>query len=144
MVTQDQSQASGRNPQTFEEAVELVRSVEALTRPFDPEGMANGFSEDVIVRYGVLPEMRGRQAMREFYDKRSKRQKNHEARKVLRAMMGNVLAIDFYCTWEDAQTGARMHGHGVEIWEMRDGKIAVWDVAMNIGDRDVVETFAIV
>jgi hypothetical protein len=31
-------------------------------------------------------------------------------------------------------TGAKMVGRGVEIWVMRDGKIAVWEAAFNINE----------
>jgi hypothetical protein len=29
-----------------------------------------------------------------------------------------------------------MKGFGVEIWVMRDGRIAVWDAAFNVGRAD--------
>jgi len=33
--------------------------------------------------------------------------------------------------WEDVTTGRKMKGYGVEVWKMRDGKIAVWEAAFN-------------
>ena len=38
--------------------------------------------------------------------------------------------------WQDAETGAAMRGFGVEVWVMRDGKIAVWEGAFNTGRAD--------
>jgi len=38
--------------------------------------------------------------------------------------------------WEDAETGAAMRGFGIEVWPMREGKIAVWEAAFNVGRAD--------
>ena len=47
-------------------------------------------------------------------------------------MMGDVLANYWEGDWEDAQTGAKMIGRGVEIWQLRQGKIARWEAAFNL------------
>jgi hypothetical protein len=36
----------------------------------------------------------------------------------------------------NACSGARMRGFGVEVWVMRDGKIAVWEAAFHVGRAD--------
>lgn len=125
-----------RNPQTLEEAEALIRYVESLCMPWNVDAMAEGFAEDCVCRFGLYPEMRGREAVHEFYRQRSRRQKNYKLRKELRAMMNDTLAIDWTATWEDADTGAQMRGHGVEIWKLRDGKLAVWEAAFNIGEAN--------
>jgi hypothetical protein len=38
--------------------------------------------------------------------------------------------------WEDAATGQRMKGFGVEVWTMRDGRIAVWEASFNAAPAD--------
>ena len=38
--------------------------------------------------------------------------------------------------WQDAATGAFMKGFGVELWILRDGKIAVWEAAFNVARAD--------
>ena len=38
--------------------------------------------------------------------------------------------------WEDAATGQRMKGFGVEVWMIRDGKIAVCEAAFNSAPAD--------
>jgi hypothetical protein len=38
--------------------------------------------------------------------------------------------------WEDADSGVAMRGFGVELWVMRDGKIAIWEAAFNVGRAD--------
>jgi hypothetical protein len=37
---------------------------------------------------------------------------------------------------EDAPASLPSSGFGVEVWVMRDGKIAVWDAAFNTGRAD--------
>ena len=57
-------------------------------------------------------------------------------RKRLRALSGDMLSNIWEGEWEDAQTGAGMRGFGVEIWVMREGKIAVWEAAFNVARAD--------
>ena len=45
--------------------------------------------------------------------------------------MGDLMTNAWDGEWEDAQTGQRMKGFGVEVWTMRDGKIAIWEAAFN-------------
>ncbi len=50
--------------------------------------------------------------------------------------MGDVLTNSWDGAWEDAETGTPMKGFGVEVWTMRDGRIAVWEAAFNVGRAD--------
>jgi len=43
---------------------------------------------------------------------------------------------------EHTDTGARMRGFGVEVWVMRDGKIAVWEAAFNTARADQIAGLA--
>jgi len=38
--------------------------------------------------------------------------------------------------WTDSGSGVAMRGFGVELWVMRDGKIAIWEAAFNVGRSD--------
>lgn len=144
MIAALNEKSSDLNPQTFSEAEALLRHVESLCMPWNVDAMAEGFTEDCIARFGLLPEMHGREAIREFFLKRSMRQKNYKLRKSLRAMMGSTLAMDWTGTWEDAETGVAMQGHGVEIWQLRAGKLAVWEAAFNISKKNSSDNLAIV
>ena len=126
----------GRNPRTADEARALVAYVESLFMPWNIDALIAGFTDDCIVRFGTVPELRGRTALREFFTARSARQKNYRLDKQFRALMGDVIANVWSGEWEDAGTGARMRGFGVETWVMRDGKIAVWEAAFNVGRAD--------
>ena len=119
------------NPRTVDEARALVAHVQSLFMPWNVPALVAGFTEDCIVRFGDLPEFRGRVELEKLFRKRSERQRNYRLRKELRALIGDTIANYWEGEWEDSVTGARMAGRGVEIWVMRDGKIAVWEAAFN-------------
>jgi nuclear transport factor 2 (NTF2) superfamily protein len=123
-----------RNPLTIEEARAFVAHVESLFIPWDIPGLLAGFTEDCVVRFGDMPEFRGKAALEKFFRARSERQKDYRLRKELRALMGEVIANYWEGEWEDRTSGARMAGRGVEIWLMREGKIAVWEAAFNFNE----------
>jgi hypothetical protein len=50
--------------------------------------------------------------------------------------MNDVMTNIWDGEWEDAGTGRRMRGFGVEVWTMRDGKIAIWEASFNTGPVD--------
>jgi nuclear transport factor 2 (NTF2) superfamily protein len=125
--------ASGaRNPETVAEARAFVKHVESLFMPWNVEGILAGFTDDCVVRFGDLPEFRGKEALAKFFAARSARQKGYRLRKEFRALMGDAIANYWEGDWEDTQSGAKMHGRGVEIWIMRGGKIAIWEAAFNV------------
>ena len=121
-----------RNPRTVEEARALVALVEALFMPWDIPALLAGFTEDCVVRFGDMPEFRGRAALEKLFRGRAERQQDYRLRKQFRALMGDTIANYWEGEWEDRASGAMMAGRGVEIWVMRDGRIAVWEAAFNI------------
>jgi nuclear transport factor 2 (NTF2) superfamily protein len=131
MSVQQVKESAARNPRTVEEARAFVKHVESLFMPWNVEGIVAGFTEDCVVRFGDLPEFRGRAELERFFRARAARQKGYRLRKELKALMGDTIANTWEGEWEDSQMGARMAGHGVEIWTLRGGKIAVWDAAFN-------------
>ena len=122
------------NPQTIEEARAFVARVESLFMPWDIPALLAGFTDDCVVRFGDLPEFRGKTALERLFRDRSERQKGYRLRKEFRALLGDTIANYWEGEWEDQVTGANMTGRGVEIWVMRDGKIAVWEAAFNINE----------
>jgi nuclear transport factor 2 (NTF2) superfamily protein len=125
---------TGCNPKTLDEARAFVAHVESLFLPWNIPALLAGFTEDCIVKFGDLPEFRGRPALEQLFRSRSERQKDYRLRKELRALMGDVIANYWEGEWEDRPTGRKMSGRGVEIWRMRDGKIAVWEAAFNVNE----------
>jgi hypothetical protein len=124
-----------RNPQSWDEARAFVAQVESLFMPWNIEGLLAGFTEDCVVRFGDLPEFRGKAALEKLFRSRSERQKDCRLRKQLRALVGDTIANYWEGEWEDRATGRRMAGRGVEMWIMRDGRIAVWEAAFNFNEK---------
>ena len=60
MSAQPLRQAAGRNPRTIEEAREFVKYVESLFMPWNIDALVEGFTDDCIVRFGTVPEFKGR------------------------------------------------------------------------------------
>jgi len=81
-----------RNPRTIEEARAFVAHVESLFMPWDIPGLLAGFTDDCIVRFGDLPEFRGKVALEKLLRSRSERQKDYRLRKEFRALMGDSIA----------------------------------------------------
>ena len=122
---------SDRNPRTPEDARAFVSHVESLFMPWNIDALVAGFTDDCVVRFGAIPEFRGHDALRKFFTARSTRQKGYRLRKQLRALTGDLMTNVWDGEWEDAETGQPMKGFGIEVWTMRDGKIAVWEAAFN-------------
>jgi nuclear transport factor 2 (NTF2) superfamily protein len=125
-----------RNPRTEAEARAFVSRVESLFTPWNVAGILAGFTEDCVVRFGDLPEFRGKTALRQFFDARAARQKGYRLTKTFRTLSGDTIANYWEGEWQDARTGAAIWGRGVEIWQLRDGKIAVWEAAFNAREKD--------
>jgi nuclear transport factor 2 (NTF2) superfamily protein len=125
---------TGRNPRTIEEARAFVAYVESLFMPWNIEALLAGFTEDCVVRFGDLPECRGKAELEKLFRSRRERQKDYRLRKELRSLAGEVIANYWEGEWEDRPSGRRMRGRGVEIWAMRDGRIAVWEAAFNFNE----------
>ena len=128
-----------RNPRTSEEARSYVAYVESLFMPWNIDALVAGFTEDCVVRFGVIPEFRGHDALRKFFTARSAKQRGYRLRKQFRTLMNDVMTNIWDGEWEDADTSQRMRGFGVEVWTMRGGKIAIWEAAFNaaLADQDV-------
>ena len=123
-----------RNPSTLDEARAFVAHVQSLFMPWDIPALLAGFTEDCVVRFGDLPEFRGKAALEKLFRSRSERQIGYRLRKELRALAGNTIANYWEGEWQDRVSGKEMAGRGVEIWVMRDGKIAVWEAAFNFNE----------
>lgn len=136
MATQPLRKEGDRNPRTIEEARNLVKYVETLFMPWNIDALVAGFTEDCVVRFGTLPEFSGHDALRAFFTARSAKQKDYRLTKQFRALMNDTLTNIWDGHWEDTATRRKMKGFGVEVWKMRDGKIAVWESAFNSGPAD--------
>ena len=126
---------AGHNPRTEDEARAFVAHVESLFMPWNIEGLLAGFTEDCVIRFGDLPELRGKPAVEDLFQSRMGRQAGYRLKKEFRALMGDKIANYWEGWWEDRLTGKKMQGRGVEVWTMRDGQIAVWEAAFNVKEE---------
>lgn len=113
-----------------------MREAEAAFGAADINRILAMFTDDVLVRYADLPEMRGLDAYAEFLRSRFARQRNYQARKSLRAVTGDLVIDSWDGAWVDAVTGSPMRGRGIEIPAMRDGKVARLDAVVNTWHED--------
>src|SRR5260370_35985782 len=104
-----------RNPQTIDEARALVAHVQSLFMPWDIPGLLAGFTDDCVVRFGDLPEFRGKAALEKLFRGRSARQKRYRLRIQFRALLGGTIANYWAYDWVDRVTGANMTGSGVYV-----------------------------
>jgi nuclear transport factor 2 (NTF2) superfamily protein len=138
MSNQPARKEGDRNPRTIEEARNVVKYVESLFMPWNIDALVDGFTDDCVVRFGTLPEFHGKEALRKFFTARSSKQKGYRLTKQFRTLMNDTMTNVWDGDWEDVVTGRKMKGFGVEVWKMRDGKIAVWETAFNTGPADEV------
>ena len=136
MTAQAAKTAEDSNPRTSEEARAFVAHVESLFMPWNIDALVSGFTEDCVVRFGVIPEFRGRDALRKFFEARRAKQKGYRLRKRFRVLMNDVMSNVWDGEWEDTETGRRMKGFGAEVWTMQDGKIAIWEASFNAAPAD--------
>ena len=125
---------AGQNPRTVDEARAFVARVESLFMPWNIGALLAGFTDDCVVKFGDLPELQGKTALEQLFHSRMERQKDYRLIKEFRALMGDKIANYWEGWWEDRVTGAKMQGRGVEVWTMRDGKVAVWEAAFNVNE----------
>jgi nuclear transport factor 2 (NTF2) superfamily protein len=120
---------------TWEAAAKLVQDVEDAFGAADLERISQGFTDDAVARFADFPEMHGREAIMNFLRARFARTKGYKLRKTPHVLMGDLLANTWDASWEDARTGKPMLGRGTEIWQVRDGRIAVWDATFNVWEK---------
>lgn len=132
-----------RNPRTLAEAEALVRHVVSLFMPWDVDGLVDGFTPDCVVRFGALDEFRGHDRLRAFFETRRRQQPDYVLQKQVRALMNDTITNQWQGTWRDGNTGKARNVIGFETWQMRDGRIAVWEAAFNFvaddGTGDVTQ-----
>lgn len=118
-----------------EQALAMVKAAERAFATADVESIVAGYTDDVVIRFADVPEIRGKAQAERFLRARFARQKNYRLTKVLRTLEGNMLGNYWDGEWQDAQTGRQMVGRGTEFWTIRNGKIAVWEATFNVWEK---------
>jgi nuclear transport factor 2 (NTF2) superfamily protein len=118
-----------------EQALAMVKAAERDFAAGNVAGIVGGYTDDVVIRFADVPEIRGKAQAERFLRARFARQRNYRLTKVLRMLEGNMLGNYWDGEWQDAQTGKQMVGRGTEFWTVRDGKIALWEATFNVWEK---------
>ena len=118
-----------------ERTAALVQATEDAFARADVPAILAGFTDDVIIQFADLPEIRGVAEAEKFLRARFARQKNYRLKKSLRMVEGSMIGNFWEGTWEDAHNGAAMRGRGTEFWTLNDGKVAVWEATFNVWEE---------
>ena len=119
-----------------ERALTMVAAVEKAFGDRDIDIILAGFTDDVVVRFADQPELRGKEALKKLLEERFARQKGYRLNKQMRMLDREMIGNYWDGEWEDAYTGKTMVGRGAEFWTIRDGKVAIWEAAFNVWERD--------
>jgi nuclear transport factor 2 (NTF2) superfamily protein len=122
---------------TRAQALDMVRAAERNFATQNVESILSGYTDDVVIRFADVPEVRGKAAAEKFLRARFARQRNYRLTKILRMVEGNMIGNYWDGEWEDAQTGRRMRGRGTEFWTVAGGKISVWEATFNTWDAEI-------
>jgi nuclear transport factor 2 (NTF2) superfamily protein len=132
-MTQDTSKTAGKvsvclMPQEIKAWLQEI--VDAFHQQ-DLERLAADWTEDIVIRFADLPEIRGKEAAKAWLKARFARQKNYRLEKSFQAVTGNLIGDSWTGRWLDGTTGKKMQGRGMEFLTMREGRIALWEAVFN-------------
>ncbi len=116
----------------WDEALKIVQRAEDTFNRGDVDAILGRYADDVVIRFAGIPEISGKGAAEKFLRARFARQKNYRLKKTLFMVEGFKIGATYTASWEDVKTGKPMLGHGAEFWQYRDGKLALWEAALNI------------
>ncbi len=124
--TEDDDLAAGASRISIAKAKALVDHFARVTTSRNSDEFVRGFTEDCIVRFNLSPQMTGRKEVHDYMAPRFARyDDSYKCATTLRSVSGNVLGVEFLCTWN--ADGKPMTGRGKEFWIMRGDLIARWD-----------------
>ena len=113
-------------------AERMVREAERAFGSADITAILDIFTDDVVIRFADIPEIHGKADAERFLRARFARQRNYKLSKSLRMVESDRIGNLWDGEWDDAQTGQKMRGRGIEFWTVRDGKIALWEAVFNV------------
>jgi nuclear transport factor 2 (NTF2) superfamily protein len=117
---------------TWDEAEQMLRRSEDRFQRGDVEALISRYADDIVIRYADLPEIRGKLAAERFMRARFARQKDYRLTKVLFLVAGQKIGNSWTGSWIDVPTGRQMAGRGIELLELRGGKVVRWEAAFNV------------
>ena len=125
---------------TISEIEAMLAGIVEAFHAQDVERLAEGWAEDIVIRFAGAPEIRGKQTAKEWLLSRFKRQKGYRLVKTFQAVTGNIIGDSWTGEWTDALTGCKMQGKGMEFLTMAGSKIVVWDAVFNVWEAGTQTT----
>ncbi|KAL2261031.1 hypothetical protein VTK26DRAFT_4793 [Humicola hyalothermophila] len=101
-------------PFTWETATQKVKTAQAAWNTKDPELVKFAYTPDSIWRNRDT-FLQGWDQIVDFLRKKWAREQGYRLRKELFAVMGNKIAVQFWCEWHD-ETGQWWRTYGLEDW----------------------------
>lgn len=109
----------------------LAKSMDRFARA-DVDGILSRYDDDILIRFADLPEIRGKAAAEKFLRARFAVQEDYKVTKTFLLVAGQKYGNNFTASWNDKSSGKRYEGRGVEILQLRNGKVVQWDCSYNI------------
>ncbi|CAN7316391.1 nuclear transport factor 2 family protein [Variovorax sp. LjRoot84] len=115
--------------QTVEEAQAHFDVRASLYNERNLAAILDGLEEDVEIRYGDLPVMRGKRELEPFIRERLASFTSYNLKKTVRLVQGNVVLTELDIQWAgEASQGQPRRTRGSEILTFRGKKLAKWEL----------------
>jgi nuclear transport factor 2 (NTF2) superfamily protein len=117
------------------QASTLLRPMAEMFQRADIPALVELFTEDCTIRYGAAAEQQGRVPLRRILTGLIERRRELRLQKACIAIDRNKLVIRSEESWKEGEAGKPMTGFGIEVWTMREGKIAIWEAGFSAGEE---------
>ena len=124
------------------QASTLLRAMAEMFQRADIPALVELFAEDCAIRYGAGAEQQGRVPLRRILTGLIERRRELRLAKTCIAIDRNKLVIRSEESWKEGDANKPMTGFGIEVWTMRDGKIALWEAGFSVGEEGQVRLSA--
>lgn len=116
------------------QASTLLRAMAEMFQRADIPALVELFTEDCTIRYGAAAEQQGRVPLRRVLTGLIERRRDLRMSKTCIAIDRNKLVIRSEESWKEGDANTPMTGFGIEVWTMRDSRIAVWEAGFSAGE----------
>ena len=93
----------------------------------DVKRMEPLFDDSIVIRVQNNPELKGRPALINYLTERFSMITDYRLKKVLRSYEGDSLGVELDIQFTERATGNKVDARALEILELKNGKITVWE-----------------
>lgn len=135
MLLQGVAFPKGSDGWSRHQASTLLRAMAEMFQRADIPALVELFAEDCTIRYGAAAEQHGRVPLRRVLTGLVERRRELRMQKTCIAIDRDKLVIRSEESWKEGEGNTPMTGFGIEVWTMRDGKIAIWETGFSAGEE---------